>query len=161
MANRRTVPPRRSEGREMIIDFLGDIMITIHTDRPPSDSEWREYIDSLRGRDLRALRSIVCTDGGAPTSKQRKDLNDFLGGVEVNGIVVSDSFVVRGVVTALSWYNPRIKAFTPEKIEEGLDYLHILPEEQEAIWEAMEEMRANLSNPDVKAIPKRLRRPST
>lgn len=155
MENRRPILSKPTNAREMVIDFLGDIMITIHTDRPPSDPEWREYIDSLRGRDLTELRSIVFTDGGAPSSKQRKELNEFLSGTAVNGIVVSESLAVRGVVTALSWFNPKIKPFAPDDFQAGLTYLKILPEEREAIREAVDEMRTKLSNPDVRAIPKR------
>ena len=68
---------------------------------------------------------LVATKGGGPTSTQRKYLNDLLAGRHVPVAVMSSSTAVRGVVTALSWFNRKIKAFPPEGLADALTYLEI------------------------------------
>src|SRR5205823_3860864 len=98
----RSIPPKRVERPNKVQDFVttsrGEIMVVIHTSSPPSDAEWKEYMDGLASCDLLTMRSIVITDGGAPNSAQRKAINDLLQGRQVPGVVISPSAFVRGVV---------------------------------------------------------------
>lgn len=158
---RPSIPPRPKapERRNKVQDFVstsrGEIMVVIHTSDPPNDAEWREYIDGVLSTDLHSLRSVVITDGGAPNSAQRKALNEALNGAEVPGIVVTPSALVRGVVTALSWFNKKIKAYAPEDFDRACTYLELSGPEIEVVWETIDRLRALLDNPDLRAIPVR------
>jgi len=133
----------------------GEIMVVVHTAQPPSDTEWKAYIDGVASSDLQTLRSIVFTDGGAPNSAQRKTINDVLEGRPVPGIVVSPNAMVRGVVTALAWFNPGIRAFSPDHFDDAVAYLELSPAEIETVWETIEKLRVQLDDPTLKAIPQR------
>lgn len=155
MPIRPSAPPAKAEPKcEMALDFHGNIMVTIHTAYAPSDADWKAYLNALGSKDVESVRSIVFTDGGAPSSKQRKELNELLGGRQVRGIVVSNSMAVRGVVTALSWFNPKIKAFAPDEFRQGLRYLEINSTEEAAVWEVIEDVLSRLSTQDLRSVPK-------
>lgn len=140
----------------MVQEFVGTIMLVVHTSDSPSDPEWERYIAGLASmKDLNALRSIVFTDGGAPNLSQRRALNDFLADRQVLGAVVSHSHLVRGVVTALRWYNPKIRAFSPREIQTAFDYVGVRPEELDPVWETVERLRARLDHPNLRALPYR------
>src|SRR5262245_48264981 len=90
-----------------------DIVLSVHTSRPPAPREWDEYVLSTK-RSIDAfghepMRAIAITDGGAPDARQRGQLNDVLQGRTIPASILSDSVFVRGVVTALNWFNPGIK----------------------------------------------------
>jgi hypothetical protein len=158
--SRPSIPPKsRPERPNKVQDFLsttrGEIMIVIHTSSPPSDAEWKEYMDGLASTDLQTMRSIVITDGGAPNSAQRKAINDLLHGRQVPGIVISPSPFVRGVVTALAWFNPGLKAYSPDNFDDACRYLELTPDEIEVVWDTIDRLRDQLDDPSLRAIPVR------
>jgi hypothetical protein len=102
---------------------LGDTMAMVHTADAPTDQEWDEMLDHHRRH--RPTRVLVFTDGGGPTTLQRGRLNDALEGRVVKTAVVSSSQVVRGIVTALSWFNPGIRSFSPGEAPRALTYLGV------------------------------------
>jgi len=141
--------------QDFVSTSRGEIMVVIHTSYAPSDAEWREYVDGVGSCDLETMRSIVITDGGAPTAQQRKAVNDLLGGRQVPGVVISPSTFVRGVVTALAWFNPGLKAFAPEEFGKACQYLELSPAEIDEVWLTIDRLVEQLGNPDLRAIPKR------
>ena len=91
----------------------------------PSDDEWGSYLATVERHGIERTMQLIITDGGEPTSEQRRELNELLGSRVVPVAVVSSSARVRGTVTALSWLNRRIKAFPPSELWEALAYLEI------------------------------------
>src|SRR5580700_8017852 len=87
----------------------GGLMIVVHSHKAPSDREWDSYFAELVKHDPERLRSLVFTDGGALNTAQRKQVNDFLQGRSSPCAVVTGNTIVRGVVTALGWFNPKIR----------------------------------------------------
>ncbi len=140
--------------RDMVQGFVGDLMILLHTSRPPSASEWAEYIGAVGAHDPAKLRTLVFTDGGAPNSPQRKEVTAALGGHPSRGAIVSASMIVRGAVSALGWFNPLIRAFPPTDIEGALQYLGVPPEEVPLVWAEVRRLRDKLGDDSLKAVPK-------
>jgi hypothetical protein len=106
-----------------------NVVTSVHTETAPSDSEWLQYLDVLNTvvasrTDRKApILGFNVTDGGAPNAKQRARLSAFLQSHTVRGVVVTDSKFVRGVVIALSWLNPNVKAFSPAHLGDALGHL--------------------------------------
>jgi hypothetical protein len=136
---------------DMVQAFVEDLMILAHTSRPPSAAEWAEYVAAVGSRDPTKLRTLVFTDGGAPTSTQRKELNAVLGGRASRGAIVSASLMVRGAVSALGWFNPLIKAFAPTEVDDALQYLGVPPEQVPLVWGEVRRLREKLGG-DSKSI---------
>src|SRR4051812_47183159 len=112
--------------RAMATGVVGNITICVHTTQAPSDAEWGELVNAVKGfKDISKVKSLIVTHGGAPSSTQRRLLNDLLQGRASLCAVVSSSSMVRGVVTALNWFNPQVKTFEPSSMDEAFRYLKL------------------------------------
>ena len=108
----------------MKTEIVDGVLLVVHGTEAPFDHEWDEYLNQVRlvvatGRP----RAIAITEGGAPTLSQRSQLNQILRGTGAIGAVVSDSAFVRGIVTALSWFNRGVRSFAPEEFEFACEHL--------------------------------------
>jgi hypothetical protein len=129
----------------------GGLMLLAHTTRPPNDAEWDPYFRELVKHDPKLLRNLVFTDGGAPSGAQRKQVNDFLNGQASTAAVVTMSTMVRGVVTALSWFNAQVKAYSPNDLGGALQHLGVRPHEGEMVRREIQLLRRKLDH-DLKSI---------
>jgi len=132
--------------------FLDDLVIVAHTANPPTEEESRAYLNAFRARDLSRLRCLAFTDGGAPSAAHRRELNEILRGRAFPTAVVSSVPVVRGVVTALSWFNSKIKAFAPEDAEQAFVYLGIPQSDYAKVWVEIRKLSTELGATPLKAI---------
>ena len=108
-------------------------MIAVYRDREPTDDEWTTYLEAVAEHGLDHSRHHIVTDGGGPNPNQRKRLNELLAGRASPVAVVTGSTAVRGITTALSWFNREIRAFSHAEFEGALRHLKI-PVEQAAIY---------------------------
>jgi hypothetical protein len=155
----RVGPTRGGEAAmaNMTFTFLpgvagGGLMLLAHTSRPPNDAEWDPYIDELVKHDPKQLRSLAFTDGGAPSGAQRKQVNDFLKGQASRAAVITASTMVRGVVTALSWFNSQMKVYPPDELEAALQHLGVRPDEVPQVRREIQLLRKKLGYADLKCI---------
>jgi len=124
--------------------FIGNIAIAVYGENDPRDDETHAGIVAFTSRDVARLRALVITDGGAPSAAQRKSFNDALKGRNYPSAVVSNAVITRGIVTALSWFNPKIRAFHPDATADALKYLDITPPEYPRIWAEVKRLEAEL-----------------
>jgi hypothetical protein len=106
-------------------------MVFLHTPRPPSQAEWAHCMEMLTRRAATGgfanARVLVVTDGGGPDVVMRGELQDFFKkhGHSPKTAVVTTSVLSRGIVTAVGWFNPNIKAFAPVHFQAALEHLGI------------------------------------
>lgn len=136
--------------KTMAFAIVENLILTMNTDQAPSSTEWNEYVTALRAYtsanpDLSRARNIVFTDGGAPNSAQRKELNDILKGRHVMVAVISNSTIVRGVVTAFAWFNPDARVFAPDATASAYAYLQLSDAEVELVEKQAKKLRAEFS----------------
>lgn len=129
----------------MVWKSYGDLVLIVHKVNSPTDEEWQRYLDDIKDRNVERMRTLVFTDGGVPTTAQRKMLNSWLAGRSTRVCLVSSSTLVRGVVTALSWFNPKTHCVSPERWEEAFIYLQIAPQERGKILREIQQLRAQLT----------------
>lgn len=140
----------------MVYEISGELFVVVHPDRPPTDDDWTAYIRSWHPLDMGRMRTLVFTDGGGPNAAQRKLANQALRGRSSLTAVVSSSPMVRGIVTALSWFNPKIKAFSPEEALEAFYYLGMrAPEEVARTWGLVDRVRARLGDERIRSVLRR------
>jgi hypothetical protein len=116
---------------------VGNLLVSVYNENPPTNEEAEAALESFRQMTFDRLRALSFTKGGTHTAAQRKQLNDVLAGRELKTAVVTDVRLVRGVVTAMSWFNKSIKVFTPETWEDAFAYLEIPPGQFDRIWEVI------------------------
>jgi hypothetical protein len=130
--------------KNMVYTFVGNLVVMLHTKNTCGDAELGAYLAELAKRDVVGTRVFVLTDGGGLTAKQRKELNDVLGGRQQMCAVVSNDAIVRGIVTALAWFNRSIKSFPPSQVEEALLYLKVPRDEFFQVQAQIKRLRAEL-----------------
>jgi len=133
--------------KNMAFATAGSVIVALHNTSPPTEEEWAQYCQAVKSIDLANLRAIAFSDGGGPDSKQRKALNDVLGGRPSHGALVTSSTVARSVVTALSWFNPLVKAFAPDETARAFEYLKLDSSEVQAVRLAIRTLSMKFSPP--------------
>jgi hypothetical protein len=136
----------------MVFGTIGQFTVVVHAKGPPTDEEWDEYLKAHapyfeRGM---SMRFLVLTRGGAPTAVQRMKMNDMVAGWQkinpdcVRTAIVSDSQLVRGVVTAISWFRPIARAFSPDHLKQALAFLEVPPKHNAEIEQLIPKLKAKL-----------------
>ncbi len=106
-------------------------VLTVHGKESPSAAEWTQFCDLLGSMvkqskgEIYRIRSLIVTDGGAPSAAQRDALHRLMAGQQPSGAIVTDNSLVRGAVTALSWFNPKTRAFAPRRPNDLIDFLRL------------------------------------
>ena len=119
-------------------DATTALVIGVHGEDPPSDAEWERYcslIPELLAHPNGAC--VVLTDGGAPTSAQRETMRRHLGRQSRWTAVVTDKLLVRGVVTAIRWFNPKICAFAPWEFPEVFRFVGLRADQVQSVCDAL------------------------
>lgn len=132
--------------RNMAFTSIERIMIAVYAQKEPTDEEWSAYLDSVAALGLDGSRHLIVTAGGGPNSIQRKRLNDLLAGRSIPVSVVTNSTTVRGITTALSWFNRDIRAFSLDEFDAALRHLKIPVEQAPLFGSRIKALQAQLSS---------------
>ena len=129
--------------------FKRSLFLVLHTKDNPTDEEWAEYITFYEKNIAHIRTAMILTEGGGPNAMQRGIMNDLLEAHNVKAkiSVVTLSRLVRGIVTALGWFNPKIKAFSTIQIPAALDYLEIPKPDHDAVIREIRMLREKLQLP--------------
>ncbi len=106
--------------------FSNSTCVLVHTHESPKPDEWEEFVRELEGKMHRAVlkteRLLVFTDGASLDVKQRGDMQRVTkAGLKI--AVLTESRVVRGVITALGWFGATIRGFGHAEVDEALGWL--------------------------------------
>jgi hypothetical protein len=116
--------------RNVAFKLVDNVIVAAYGRNSPTDEEARQMADFFRQIIAEPnLKSLSYTPGGAPTATQRRLLQDVMNGRELLAAVVTSSALVRGIVTAVSWFNRKMKVFSSHEEEDAFRYLGI-PETQ-------------------------------
>jgi len=122
----------------------GDIMIVLHTANQPTEDEWSTWMSALRKMSKPRLKVLIFTDGGVPNTLQRGMLLDHFAEAQPPIAVVSNAPAVRGVVTAISWFNPNVKLFTPARLADAFAHLGVNQDRARALFSTAQRSTAEL-----------------
>lgn len=127
----------------MAYSLCQTVFVAVHTKDNPSDEEWSGYVDFGRKHMGRYTSSLVVSEGGGPNATQRGAMNDLLEANHFKGkvSVVTLNRLVRGIVTAISWFNPNIKAFTTVQIVPALEYLEVPKSQHDRLLAEIKRLR--------------------
>jgi hypothetical protein len=128
-----------------------DVLLFLHTARPPSPKEWDDSMATMKRyaitNDFRRLRVLVVSDGGGPDSTMRGQLQELFKSREHSPAtsVITTSVIGRGIVAAVSWFQPQIKAFSPRGFAEALAHLGLSRATAPRLLREFSEMERELS----------------
>jgi hypothetical protein len=130
----------------MVQRVRGDLIVVAHNTDTPSEEEWDRFLEFFRrAHDIDQVRVLVFTDGAAPNTMQRASFTKTLAGKQPRIAVLSGSRVVRGVATAISWFNANIDVFAPDDLGKALDHLRMPTDNRGDIAEIGAALRQQLS----------------
>lgn len=128
-----------------------EVIMFLHTRHALSREEWNESL-ALIGRcakagDFRRLRVLVVSDGGGPDATQRAELQELFKRQDhlLKTSVMLTSVIARGIVAAVSWFNPHIKSFSPRQFGEALSHLGLPSATAPRLLHEFSEMQRELS----------------
>jgi hypothetical protein len=115
----------------LLYDACDTTIVFVCGDASLDDGEWGEYLEFLKEEfgSGRRNRSLVWAPTAQPNSIQRGRLNVVLEELKVRGIavksaVITNSALVRGVITALQWFNRDVfRTFAPADVQSALKFL--------------------------------------
>jgi hypothetical protein len=118
-----------------------DVAICLHTAQPVPRHEWDALIAQLQGFmangvDPQRARMLVVSDGGAPDARQRSQLGRLRGGQVIQTAVLVPGMnnpIKRGLMTALSWFNPHMAFFVPTQLTDALRHIGLM-DAQPKLW---------------------------
>jgi len=121
----------------------GRVLLGVHHESPPTDEEWARWIALALDPSADGVRTIVESSGNSgPNAKQRRALADALGGADIRSAILTDSLVVRGIVTAIAWLNVSLRAFAPDQQREAAEYLGLDASERAWAFAELHRLRA-------------------
>ena len=126
---------------------IGDLGVALHTSTTPSAAEWGAWMDSLQAVAPTRLRVLAVTDGGGPNTLQRGAFVKYLAGAKTRIAVMSDALMVRGIITALSWFTSGIRQFSPDRFAEAVAHLDLTQQQCDAVREHLPVLAESLSSP--------------
>lgn len=135
--------------RTMAFKILGNLHIFLAGAGDFSREEWSGYIDAIKaeekkGIDVTRMRTLVFSDGGGPNATQRKMASDVLNGRSTPLAIVTGSQMMRGVITALRWFNPQCRAFAPTEVAQALSFLEVTEHQYDAVLSIARHLQTNL-----------------
>jgi hypothetical protein len=131
--------------RNLAIKMIDRFFLVAYGTASPSETEWANYLAEIERHGPERIAQLIVTNGGEPTPDQRRRLDDVIAGHVVPVAVVSPSAFQRGIVTALSWFNRRSKAFAPSELREAIAWLEIPATRTELIEREIIRLRAELA----------------
>jgi hypothetical protein len=114
----------------MAFKMIGTLHLIVVGEKDPTQADWTAYMQAVlqeerRGVDVTEMRTLVFSDGGGPNTAQRKIAANVLKGRSTPIAIVTGNAVMRGVITALRWFNPQCRTFAPDGVGEALKFLGI------------------------------------
>lgn len=126
----------------MAVRVSGSCLVFVHGTVPPTDAEWDRAMELYRRVGIARGRMLVWTEGAAPNAAQRAKLGKVAGEAKPPIAVLTDSALARAAGTAISWFNPQLRAFPRTSIEPALDHLGLSGKERDDARTALAELRA-------------------
>ena len=122
----------------------GRVCVAVLREAPPSAVEWTAWLGLLAAHKGLPVRVLVETHSG-PSAAQRKALADALRGEDVRFAILTDSLIVRGIVTALAWLGLPHHAFAPDQRVQAYNYLDLNPSEREQVETELSRLKLQLA----------------
>jgi hypothetical protein len=120
-------------GRTMSWRTEGRLNVVYHGLLAPTNLEWQRYVTEavVTSSARNGTRVLVLSRGGSPDGHQRQTLAAALRGRPSPVALLTDKVLVRAAISAMSLFNPSMKAFATTALNEAGNYLGLTLEERE------------------------------
>lgn len=144
-------PPGKDDA--LLWRVVSNVLVVMHGRRAPSDERWGEMLSATTRAELEGTRTpiarraiLIYSLGGLPTAAQRSRLEHVKTPADTAFppiLLLSNSPLARGVLTALGWVMPSLRSMRTYPLEQrdaALRSLELEPEQLQAVEAALVEL---------------------
>jgi hypothetical protein len=118
----------------------GNLMIVCSSAGEMPPERWTAFMDDLKSRPInRCLGLNLGTV--SMTSVQRSEAGEIVKQKGIHSAVVTDDKLVRGIITAISWFGGSVRAYTWSELKEAVKYLKVPDHSEERVVAMSVELR--------------------
>jgi hypothetical protein len=124
--------------------IVDGVVLGVHAKEDPSDADWHQYVSATRDvlESHGSVKVLAYSMGGGPNAVQRTKANELFKDRPQHVAVMLNSALTRGIVTALSWFNPKIRAFNLDQLDDACKYLELPAETAAEIRRMLDHLHA-------------------
>lgn len=122
------------------------VFCVVHSAANPTEEEWKAYLDYYLAHERQCTRTLVVTQGGGPNAKQRGDTAKVIQSSPTRVAIVTTSTLVRGIATALSWFNKRVQSFGPAEMDAALRHLDVTEANAKLVNAELKKLQATITD---------------
>lgn len=100
-------------------ELLGDVLLATVVPGEIEGDRWEQYLVMLRDKRVRTVMALV-QGSVSIDAKKRKGAADGLNERGMEVVVVTDSRMTRGMLTAMSWLGAKFRAFSWTELDKAL-----------------------------------------
>ncbi len=116
----------------MVMQRHERLILAVNSGADPTIEEWHRWIELGRERWGADARCVIEVHGNiGPNARQRQALAPNVGKVDMRSAILSDSLIVRGLVTAVGWLGVPNRAFATGDLDGAARYLELTSEEHQ------------------------------
>jgi len=127
------------------LDFRleGNVLILRENSLAPTEDDWAAFLRQLQAVRPRMndMRAIVFTDGGGPSTDQRKRLSRVIGDAPIRTAVITDRASIRFLISSIALFNKTIRTFSWQEVRLAYSWLGLPSADQLAVQRALRDMR--------------------
>lgn len=106
--------------------YAEKMLVVVHAPVEPTTANWNEFMDEVRTHaNVRGV--MILANNSRLTPLQRAEIKRWYEEHKVRGALVTDSVMMRGIVTAMNWFGIEAKAFPSDGLDAAMEYIGVLP----------------------------------
>jgi hypothetical protein len=143
-------------GQNLAIQFEAGYAVFVHTDRPPTASDWSRVIAEYRKvPNVNSIGVLVYSDGGAPSAAQRAELLSAMGRTQPRLAILTKSVIARIAAKAVALFAPELRVFDAHQLEAALDHLQLSGSDRINARSILDSLRSAVSERRSNRFPER------
>jgi hypothetical protein len=137
--------PRFPDGQNMKIaeyrwTIVDDVMVAVGTDGKMPEDIWKTFVNEMDAKPIKKFIAFII--GSVEVSSvQRKICIDVINKHGIKVSIVNDSSIVRGIVTAASWFSVDVKSFAPGQLNQAVRELGVPTHRESMVIDAVHKLQ--------------------
>ena len=127
--------------KSMGFERAGRTYVAVHGAKNAAPSEWNAFIADLEAQLSEVSALLIFSAGASIDIREREQLERLLTRGRLRVAVLTDSKLLRGAVTALSWFKIPIKSFAANDVELALDHIRVQKADRARVYTTLAQLK--------------------